>query len=241
MDEIPDCADMILQLLGKCQGLAHQAANALPQGGVQAFTGQRGIGHPAFLSCSFYSYYHYRSRTTPNFTRLRWFLRRLSQVGVPSAVKFCFNRIEELTPAISEICHYLVSVGNNYGGDWKVLGENIFGILENGIIKSNKYFQIVLLSLFSRNPMLNNTHRLISMYQDAPPSLRREILLSAYPLGMGDWIRELKENFAGLDPWSKRAFIIAAKTLPLDERKFFLDQERDKNALNDLLVKWSKG
>jgi len=38
MDEIPDRTDMILQLFGKRQGFAHQAADALPQGGVEAFT-----------------------------------------------------------------------------------------------------------------------------------------------------------------------------------------------------------
>lgn len=175
-----------------------------------------------------------------NFTRIRWFLRRLSQVGVPSAVDFCISRVDELTPAISDICHYLVSVNNNYTGNWKCLGTEIFNLLNSEIIKSNEYFQMTLLSLFAQKPMLNNTSNLISTYHSSPPSLRREILLSVYSLNMGDWLRELKESYQGLDTWSKRAFIIATKSLPIEERKFFLTHIADGGVLNALLIKWAK-
>ncbi|MEG4116328.1 reverse transcriptase domain-containing protein [Microcoleus sp. N9_B4] len=182
----------------------------------------------------------YLKEREPNFTRLRWLLRRLSQVGVPSAVDFCINHADELTPAISDICHYLVSVNNNYTGDWKNLGTKIFNLLNSDLIKSNEYFQMTLLSLFARKRLLNNSSSLISTYQSSPPTLRREILLSAYALNMGDWLRELKESYQGLDTWSKRAFIIATKSLPVEERRFFLDHIKDGSVLNDLLIKWSK-
>jgi hypothetical protein len=182
----------------------------------------------------------YLKEKEPNFTRLRWLLRRLSQVGVPSAVDFCIDHVDELTPAISDICHYLVSVNSNYTGNWKDLGTKIFNLLDSDLIKSNEYFQMTLLSLFGRKPMLNNTSSLISTYQSSPPSLRREILLSAYALNMGDWIRELKESYQGLDAWSKRAFIIVTKSLPVEERKFFLDYIKDGSTLNDLLITWAK-
>lgn len=182
----------------------------------------------------------YLKEKEPNFTRLRWLLRRLSQVGVASAVDFCITHADELTPALSDICHYLVSVNDNYASDWKDLGTQIFKLLNSDLIKSNEYFQMTLLSLFGRKSMLNNTSSLIATYSTSPPSLRREILLSAYSLNMGDWLRELKESYQGLDAWSKRAFIIATKTLPVEERKFFLDYIKDGNTLNDLLIKWAK-
>jgi hypothetical protein len=37
MDEIPDRTDMILQLFGNRQGFPYEAADALPQGVVEAF------------------------------------------------------------------------------------------------------------------------------------------------------------------------------------------------------------
>ncbi|MTJ49029.1 RNA-directed DNA polymerase [Dolichospermum sp. UHCC 0259] len=175
----------------------------------------------------------------PNYTRLRWFLRRLSQIGIPSAVEFCIAHIEILTPAISEVCHYLLSVNNNFKGNWKILGSNLFQILDNEIVRSNEYFQITILSLFSRNSLLNHSNLLITLYKSSPNSLRREILLSAYAQNMGDWIRELKEDYSSLDIWCKRAFIIASISLPMDERKFFLNHIKDNDILNELLIKWA--
>jgi hypothetical protein len=101
---------------------------------------------------------------------------------------------------------------------------------------------MTLLSLFGKKLSLNNTEKLIATYRSSPSNLRREILLSAYTLNMGDWLRELKEDYRGLNIWSQRAFIIASRTLPEEERKFFLDyiQDKDnKNTLNDLLIKWA--
>lgn len=182
----------------------------------------------------------YLNSNEPNYTRLRWFLRRLSQIGIPSAVEFCLDNIDKLTPAISDICHYLISVSNNYNGDWKILGNKIFNLLSSDIIKSSEYFQISLMSLFVHNSLLNNTSQIIALYKNCSSSLRREILLSAYSQNMGDWIRELKESYTSMDIWCKRAFIIASKTLPIEERKFFLDYVKDNSLLNELLIKWAK-
>ncbi|MFN6559248.1 MAG: RNA-directed DNA polymerase [Nostoc sp. ChiSLP01] len=182
----------------------------------------------------------YLSSEQPNYTRIRWFLRRLSQVGIPSGVEFCIDNIDILTPAISDICHYLIAVNNNYNSDWKLLGSKILNIVNSEIIKSNEYFQITLMSLFARNASLNNASRLIALYQNSPSSLRREILLSAYSQNMGDWIRELKESYTSMDIWCKRAFIIASTSLPVEERKFFLNYLKDNNLLNELLGKWAK-
>ncbi|MBE9209159.1 Retron-type reverse transcriptase [Nostoc sp. LEGE 06077] len=182
----------------------------------------------------------YLNNDEPNYTRLRWFLRRLSQVGIPSAVEFCLDNIDSLTPAISDICHYLISINNNYSGNWKILGSKIINILYTDLIKSNEYFQISLMSLFARNSSLNNASQIIAIYQNSPSSLRREILLSAYSQNMGDWIRELKESYTIMDIWCKRAFIIASTTLPVEERKFFLDYVKDNSLLNDILIKWAK-
>lgn len=176
----------------------------------------------------------------PNYSRLRWFLRRLSQVGTPAAVEYCIMNIDNLTPAISDVCNYLVAVTNNYAGDWIILGHKILDILTSDLMRSNKFFQMALLSLFVRNIELNNINRLISLYSNAPPSIRREIILSAYRANAIDWLRELKESYSGFDIWSKQAFVIACKGLPEDEKKFFLDYAVEDKLLLNLLKKWSK-
>lgn len=182
----------------------------------------------------------YLASEDPNYSRLRWFLRRLSQIGTPAAVEYCIDNINNLTPAISDVCSYLVAVTNSYTGDWKILGDKILDILNLDLIRSNEFFQMALLSLFVRNVKLNNINRLITLYGNAPPSIRREIILSAYQANAIDWLRELKENYSGFDIWLKQAFVIACKGLPEDEKRFFLDHAvEDKNLMN-LLKKWSK-
>jgi len=176
----------------------------------------------------------------PNYSRLRWFLRRLSQIGTPAAVEYCINNINDLTPAISDVCNYLVAVTNNYAGNWQALGNKIMEILNSDLIKSSEFLQMTLLSLFVRNVKLNNVNRLIALYSNSPPSIRREIILGAYQANAIDWIRELKESYSGFDIWLKQAFVMACKGFPEDEKRFFLDHAVEDHTLMNLLKKWSK-
>jgi hypothetical protein len=182
----------------------------------------------------------YLKEAEPNFLRLRWFLRRMSQIGHPAAVEFCMSNMNSLIPAVSDVCHYLISVGNNYRGDWKGLGGDILTLLEYPIIKSNEYFQISLLNLFSNNEALDHIDRLIALFNSAPSNLKRKIILSAFNSETADWIRELKENYHAMDIWNKRAYLVATSILPIEERKHFLRQVADDDMLNSILIKWAK-
>jgi len=175
-----------------------------------------------------------------NYTRLRWFLRRLSQVGIATGVDFCIQNMQRMTPALSDVCHYLISSSKNYQSDWKIQGDLVIERLNSDIIKSNEYFQLSLLNLFSKNKDLNHISKLIGMYQNSSPSLRRKIILTAYTNNSASWIRELKESYETMDIWSKRSFIIAISCLPKDEKKFFLGTVQNNDILNDILKQWVK-
>lgn len=159
---------------------------------------------------------------------------------IPTAVEFCIKRIDDLTPAVSDVCRYLVAVSDKYVGNWKQLGSSIFKLLKSDLIQSNEYLQVALLNLFSQNSELNQTSSLLSIYKSSSSNLKREILLSAYMMSLGDWIRELKEDYTNMDLWNKRSFIIATKALPTEERRFLLEHIKDGNILNDLLIKWAR-
>lgn len=183
----------------------------------------------------------YLKGNDPNYTRLRWFIRRLSQVGVSCAVKYFINNLEKLTPAISDICHYFISVKDTYSGDWKDLGAKILELLKNPVILSNEYFQLTLLSLFWRNISLNHLHTLIQIYPHSSNEIKRKILLAAHESNAADWIRELKESYGNFDPWSKRAFFVSIHSLPIEERKFFItNMVHSTSVLEDLMIKWAK-
>jgi hypothetical protein len=183
----------------------------------------------------------YLGGNPPDFVRLRWFLRRLAQVGHPAGVAFCLRAFDQLLPAISDICHYLISV-NEARGDvsWPEVGELLLDALERPLVAANEYFQLSLLALFARVVQLDHLPRLIARYSTAPPVVRREILLAGEVAGASDWLREQKEHFNSMDPWSRRAFLFTTGRFPRDERRFFLNAVSDPDPLEKLLIKYAK-
>lgn len=181
----------------------------------------------------------YLAAKEPNFVRLRWFLRRLAQVGHPAAVRYCIRRLPEMTPALSEICHYLVAVSAaNTPIDWPSTGEALLEAFDSNLIQSNEYFQLSLLGVFTREARLDHISRILGRYRGAAPTVRREIILAAAESGAIDWLRELKGDVVGMDPWTKRAFLYAARKLPADERNFFIRSLKLSSILDDIIGKW---
>jgi retron-type reverse transcriptase len=182
----------------------------------------------------------YLKSKEPDFIRLRWFIRRLSQIGHPSAINFCVNKFESLIPALSEICHYFISVGNYPSKEWLGIGTRLLDLLNNEIIRSNEYFQMSIISLFNQKTDLDHINKLIKIFGNSSPNIRREIILASYVNNAADWIRELKEQYSTFDLWNKRAFLTSCKILPYEERKFFVNSVKKDDLFSDLLAKWVK-
>lgn len=181
----------------------------------------------------------YLDQEPTDYSRLRWFLRRLAQVGHPAGVEFCLTNLKELTPALKELSQYFASVSaNNY--DWNIAGEKILEALESDIIKSNEYFILSLLSLFSKKIELNHLDKLIEKYTYLPEVAKREIIITAMSSGKGDWLRELKERVGSMSIWTKRAYFASCSELPSDERKHFLRAQDRYSKIDDLIIKWAK-
>lgn len=183
----------------------------------------------------------YLAAEKPDFVRLRWFIRRLAQVGHPAGVQYLLDNIEQLIPALSDICHYFISVSSQgMSIDWPRTGDQLLTLLSSPIVQANEYFQLSILSLFGREPQLNHIDRLISQYPIAPPHLRREIILAAAAGGAVDWLRELKEEAQSMDPWTRSAYYFATKGFPSDERRFFLQFANPDSVLEKIVAKWAK-
>ncbi len=58
-----------------------------------------------------------------DFVRLRWFLRRLSQVGHPAGLCFILKNMLSFLPAISDICRYIISIKTNDYDNWRSVGK----------------------------------------------------------------------------------------------------------------------
>jgi retron-type reverse transcriptase len=176
----------------------------------------------------------------PDYVRLRWFIRRLAQVGHPGAVDVLLREFTNLLPAMSEICRYFLATSQSAAVPWDAMGHNLLEFLTNEIVASNEYYQLCVLSLFSAQKQLDHLPALLNLYQSSSPVLRREIILCAAKHQAAEWLRELKEQYAVMDPWSRRAFLYASHLLPPGERKFFLSHAGPNGPLEQMIAEWSK-
>lgn len=164
----------------------------------------------------------------PDYQRIRWLFRRLSNVGVDTGIKIAVKEFARLTPAISDVALYFASVAEASKGILNETGGELLKLLNNDIIKSNDFFQITILNLFANTDKFNNITTLLSMYNNSSEYIKREIILAAYTTGIKPWIREIKQDYLSLGIWGQRALLIASTLLPRDERKFFIQSVMSK-------------
>jgi len=58
-----------------------------------------------------------------NYPRLRRPIRRLFQVGTPSALEFVLTNIGKLTPVSGDVARYVISAGRYYNDPLPLVGE----------------------------------------------------------------------------------------------------------------------
>lgn len=157
-----------------------------------------------------------------DYQRIRWLFRRLSSVGVGTAINSAVREMAELMPAISDVALYFASVAEGSEVIMSDTGEELLELLERPIISSNEFFQITILNLFANTNKFNNISKLTAMYGRATDFMKRELILAGRTAGAKSWIREIKQDFQALGIWSQRALIMASELLMKDERKYFI-------------------
>ncbi|MEO1394001.1 MAG: reverse transcriptase domain-containing protein [Cyanobacteria bacterium J06634_5] len=175
-----------------------------------------------------------------DYIRLRWFYRRLTQIGHPGAIDVSLKELDSLGPCFADICTYLASVQTIESAYWLSIGERLIALLDTEEVELNEYFRLSILSLFSRNSEINHFNNLAARFQKSDAFARREVLLAAHASGAIDWLREHKESFEQMDPWQKMAFIYCASEFPRDEKKYFLNRLSFQRPFEQTLVRWAK-
>lgn len=184
--------------------------------------------------------YEYINKPEVDYIRLRWFYRRLTQIGHPGAIEVSLNEISRLRPCFANICAYLASVQSIEPEQWKNIGSKLLELLDTEEVQNTEYFRLSILSLFTRNSYINHFAILANKYNSSEPLARREIVLSATQNSAYDWLREQKENYQNMDPWQKMAFIYAISGLPKDEKKYFINSISFNRPFDIVLSKWAK-
>lgn len=184
--------------------------------------------------------YGYINQEEVDYIRLRWFYRRLAQIGHPGAIEVSLNEISKLNPCFANICTYLASVQSIDEEKWKYIGERLLELLESQEVLDNEFFRLSLLSLFTKNKYINHFSVLTTKYSSSESFVKREILLAACQNSAYDWIREQKESYQSMDPWQKMAFIYAIVGLPKDEKKYFISTLTSTRPFDIILSRWAK-
>lgn len=179
-----------------------------------------------------------------DYVKLRWFFRRLAQVGCDGAVEICLLKYETLLPALNDMILYFLAVSNESNTQLLDLGSRLSDLLENRLIKSNEFFQIVIINLFGSTGKFNHIDKLISKYNCSSENIKREIIYASIPSSSSAWIRELKESYPTMSKWCKRAYIMATSILPKDEKDIFLNKVVKKDLSKDdviegCLIEWA--
>lgn len=182
----------------------------------------------------------YISLDPVDYIRLRWFYRRLAQIGHPGAIEVSLEHLDELGPCFANICFYLASIQSVPPKDWKRVGSKLLQLLRTPEVQSSEYFRLLVLSLFTRNEHINHFTRLRKLFQSSDAFVRREVILAARINGAIDWVRELKEDYPSMDPWQQRAMLFATAGLAKDERKYFIGRQSIVRPFEKTLAKWAK-
>ncbi|MEC0105366.1 reverse transcriptase domain-containing protein [Paenibacillus taichungensis] len=184
----------------------------------------------------------YLNDDDPDFKKIRWIYRRLAQIGAPKGIEYTILNIQKLIPAISDVCHYLISASRNFEDDFILLGDQIVNILDDDLIKANQYFYVAILNLFASNSELNHLQKLLPLFKFSSSEVRRKLIFAAYEAKASTWIREQKEQFSSFDPWSRRALLVACSVLPDEEKQKYLTRLKDTHNLSlseEFVLEWA--
>jgi reverse transcriptase-like protein len=175
----------------------------------------------------------YIESDSPDYPGLRWFLRKLAQVGIPEGIEYIILNIRKFYPVIREVGLYLNSSQKKYSGELAGLGGRLIETLNNQLVKKNEYLQIIILNLFFNIKKLNHTSSLFRNYESFGSNAQRKIILIAADTDQAAWLKSLKQKYSTMNIWLKRAFIYACKVLPEDERRHYLKSVK-KDSIDEL-------
>lgn len=187
----------------------------------------------------------YLSCDDPNFERIKWLYRRLSQIRVETAVEYTVGNLHRLMPAISEIIHYLVSVGESEkcNLDLNAIGDMVFTLYKSKLVQCNPYLKISLISLFASTNQYNHIRKLIELYKSETEEVKREILIACYKSeaknDLYSWVYSLKEHASNYADWTRRAYYVACSYMAPENKKFYFKTIKTDDILEKFLIRWA--
>ena len=103
-----------------------------------------------------------------DYIRLRWFFRRLTQVGHPAGLKAVVDNFGLLEPCLPSVCSYIASIQEIPPTEWEPTGAALLEALDSEPRLDTEFARISVLSLFSKNEFIDHFVKLAQRFKRGP-------------------------------------------------------------------------
>ena len=146
-----------------------------------------------------------------------------------------FEHLEALAPVFRDMVRYLVVTLPRAQAAKR--GEQILAFCKESDIGALPFVRMWILELLRRRPDLCSAADALGLAEESTADLGyRPAALLAAAYKQLDWVRARKETWRNYEPWSRRALIWSASTLPSGERRPFLSMVAEQGDLLDAAV-----
>ena len=171
---------------------------------------------------------------------MRFVLHRLRQLGIDEAVDDVLRHLDELRPAIDVVVEYLGGLRDSDRPIRQRIGRKVLAAAKKPA--NGSYERMCLLSLFTRDDEFNHADQFEPLYNRfADPVTRRELILAMGRAGKNHWFRASRFDYQSLEPWSRRAFLVAFSCVDADAALHFYRSLRNgANILEKAVITWAQ-
>ena len=85
-----------------------------------------------------------------DYIRLRWFFRRLAQVGHPAGLKAVIENIGLLEPCLPSVCSYISSIQEISPTEWETIGTDLLKVLDSEPILDTEFARNISIVRWTR-------------------------------------------------------------------------------------------
>jgi len=181
----------------------------------------------------------------PDYSLIRFLLRRLGQLNNKNAIDTVINNIHSLLPIIPDIVEYFLSL-DLHPDEKNSLGKTLINLLENkdSLFNALPYHRMWILYIFSQSSEWDNQNKFIELYEsEENQECKRKLILAMGRAKKTYWFQQNRRYLFEFPPWVKRAFIVGSSCLTPDARKHFFASIENKlkdDILEYSIWKWAK-
>ena len=156
----------------------------------------------------------------PDFTVVRFALRRLGQFGNANVVDDVLASLDRVHPALPDICGHIAGLRSLDDDARARLGAQLLDLMSGSVVSALPYHRMWILEIFSRSNAWGNSHKFYSLFAAEPhDACRRNLILAMGRAGMRHWFQSQWRSLLDHPDWTRRAVLAGTSCLENDARR----------------------